>query len=109
MLKPHEERRLIKESKEKFILSNLKLVHFIAKKYRKLGLEFLDLVQEGYIGLIKAVEKFNPDLGFKFSTYATWWIKQRIIRAIADHGSLIRIPVHFYEKMIYMRKKKKRI
>ncbi len=110
VLTPQEERILArkakvdKEAREKFILSNLRLVHSIAKRYQGLGLDFLDLVQEGYIGLIKAVENYNPELGYKFSTYATWWIRQAITRAIANLGSLIRIPVHLHEKIAHIRK-----
>jgi RNA polymerase primary sigma factor len=85
--------------KDKIINSNLKLVVSIAKKYIGRGVEFLDLIQFGNEGLIKAVDKFDVTLGYKFSTYATWWIKQSISRSIADCGRTIRIPVHMKEKL----------
>lgn len=86
-------------AKDQFVRSNLRLVLSIAKNYSYPGLDLLDLVQEGNIGLMKAVDKFNYRLGHKFSTYATWWIRQSITRAIADQGRTIRIPVHMVEAM----------
>lgn len=86
-------------AKKQLIQANLRLVVSIAKKYIGQGVLFMDLVQEGSLGLIKAAEKFDYKKNFKFSTYATWWIKQTIIRAISNHSRTIRIPVHMLEKI----------
>jgi len=95
----HENQAIMAHAKDEFVRSNLRLVLSIAKNYSYPGLDLLDLVQEGNIGLMKAVDKFNYRLGHKFSTYATWWIRQSITRAIADQGRTIRIPVHMVEAM----------
>jgi len=92
------------ELRSRLISSNLRLVINIAKRYSNPKLSILDLIQEGNIGLMKAVEKFKYRTGFKFSTYATWWIRQAITRAIADHSATIRIPVHMIEKINKVKK-----
>ena len=91
-------------ARQRFIRANLRLVVSIARKYQGQGLPFLDLVQEGNIGLMRAVELFDWRRGFKFSTYATWWIRQAITRAIADRGRQIRLPVHVHDQIRKMRR-----
>jgi RNA polymerase primary sigma factor len=88
------DRRRAAAARERFIAGNLRLVVSIAKRYQASGLSLIDLVQEGNLGLMRAVEKFDADRGYKFSTYATWWIRQAITRAIADKGRTIRVPAH---------------
>ena len=105
---PHEDliaenfnqiRQLSEEANQTLIRANLRLVVSVAKRYMNRGIAFLDLIQEGNLGLLRAVKKFDPTLGFKFSTYATWWIRQSISRYIAENARTIRIPVHMYESI----------
>ncbi|MDP8926709.1 MAG: RNA polymerase sigma factor RpoD/SigA [Actinomycetota bacterium] len=93
-----------KEARKRLIESNLRLVISVAKKYRGRGVSFEDLIQEGNSGLIKAVERFDPDMGNRFSTYATWWIRQAITRAVADHARTVRLPSHVVDALFRLRR-----
>jgi len=97
-------RRAGDDARAQMINSNLRLVVSIARRYRATGMPFLDLIQEGNLGLIRAVEKFDWKRGFKFSTYATWWIRQAVQRGIADRGRVIRLPVHVHDMLLRVRK-----
>jgi RNA polymerase primary sigma factor len=92
------------EARKRLIEKNLRLVISIAKKYRGRGVPFEDLIQEGNAGLIKAVERFDPSLGNRFSTYATWWIRQAVTRAIADHARTVRLPAHVVDSLFRLRR-----
>ena len=89
-----------KKARDQMIRSNLRLVISIAKRYSNLGVPLSDLIEEGNIGLMKSVDKFDPNRGFRFSTYAAWWIKQGISRAIIDQGKMIRVPVYMNEEIL---------
>ncbi len=114
LLTPDEEKALAqkvkkgnKKARQKMIKSNLRLVINIAKKYSYLGVPMLDLIEEGNLGLMKAVSKYDPDKGYRFSTYAAWWIKQYITRAVANQGKTVRIPVYVMEMLMRFQKVKK--
>ena len=87
------------QARARVVEGNLRLVAKIAMRYRNLGLPFLDLIQEGNVGLLKAVERFDPDKGYRFTTYATWWVQQSMMRALTDHGRTIRLPAHIVERL----------
>ena len=97
------------QARKKMIRSNLRLVINIAKRYFYLGIPFLDLIEEGNLGLMKAVDKFNPQRGFRFSTYGAWWIRQGIIRAIAQQGKMVRLPVYVNELLTKWKKTRERL
>src|ERR687895_1070098 len=106
LLTHREEKRLSRRARagderarKKLIQKNLRLVVSVAKRFRNYGLPFEDLIQEGNVGLIRAVDKFDPEKGYRFSTYATWWIRQAVARAVLDKGRTIRLPVHMGERV----------
>jgi RNA polymerase primary sigma factor len=116
LLTPEEEKSLAekvkkgnKKARQKMIKSNLRLVINIAKKYSYLGVPMLDLIEEGNLGLMKAVSKYDPDKGYRFSTYAAWWIKQYITRAVANQSKTVRIPVYVMEMLMRFQKIKKHL
>lgn len=116
LLTPEEELKTARKVKKGdaharrlMIRSNLRLVINIAKQYSRFGVPLLDLIEEGNLGLMKAVSKFNPKLGYRFSTYAAWWIKQHVTRALADQGKTVRIPVYMVEKLSKFRKVNERL
>src|SRR5512133_523700 len=104
IMKARQTVRKAEAARQRFIMANLRLVVSVARKYQGQGLPLLDLIQEGNIGLMRAVELFDWRRGFKFSTYATWWIRQAITRAIADRGRQIRLPVHVHDQIRKLRR-----